>query len=92
VPLTEHHLGDNTLDTMVLTKYSLGAKFCRNILKKGEVHIFIYESIKFTNINLEKICKEKDLEVCVVKLYLLHYELCITAIYRSPLEIYNIFT
>jgi hypothetical protein len=55
---------------MVLTKYNLGAKFCKNLFKKGGVCIFIHESIQFTNINLGKFCKEKDLEVCAAKLHL----------------------
>jgi hypothetical protein len=56
--LTEHHLCNNALDAMVLTKYNLGAKFCRNLFKKGGVCIFIHESIQFKNINLGKFCKE----------------------------------
>jgi hypothetical protein len=70
---------------MDLTKYNLGAKFCRNLFKKGGVCIFIHESIQFTNINLGKFCKEKDLEVCAAKLHLSQNELCIVVIYRSPL-------
>jgi hypothetical protein len=81
---SQHHLCDNALDAMVLTKYKHGAKFCRNLFKKGGVCVFIHESIQFTNINLAKFCKEKDLEVCVVKLYISQNELCIIAIYRSP--------
>jgi hypothetical protein len=52
--------------------------------KNGGVCIFIHESIQFTNINLEKFCQEKDLEVCAVKLHLLSHEICIITIYRSP--------
>jgi hypothetical protein len=82
---TEHHLSDHALDTMVLTKYNLGAKFCRNLFKKGGVCIFIHESIQFTNINFGKFCTEKDLEVCAAKIHLSQNELCVIAIYRSPL-------
>jgi hypothetical protein len=82
--LTEHLLCDNALDAMVLTKYNLGAKFCRNLFKKEGVCIFIHESIQFTNINLAKFCKEKDLEICAAKLHPSQNELCIIAIYRSP--------
>jgi hypothetical protein len=82
--LTEHHLCDNALDAMVLTEYNLGAKFCRNLFKKGGVSICIHESIQFTNINLGTFCKEKDLEVCAAKAHLSQNELCIIVIYRSP--------
>jgi exonuclease III len=81
--LTEHHIRINDIDTILLTNYNLGANFCRNVFKNGGVCIFIHESIQFTNINLEKFCKEKDLEVCAVKLHL-SYEICIITIYRSP--------
>jgi hypothetical protein len=59
--LTEHHMRNNDIDTIILSNYNLGAKFCRNVFKNGGVCIFIHESIQFTNINLDKFCKEKDL-------------------------------
>jgi hypothetical protein len=43
--LTKHHLCINEIDTIAMTNYSLGAKFCRNTFKNGEVCIFTYESI-----------------------------------------------
>jgi len=49
--LTEHHLKENEIDMISTENYSLGAKFCREVLKNGDVCIFIHESIKFTNIN-----------------------------------------
>jgi exonuclease III len=82
--LTEHHLGSNEIDTVALTNYSLGAKFCRNTFKNGGVRIFTYEFIQFTNINLDKFCKEKDLDICAVKLHLSSFKVCIITIYRSP--------
>jgi hypothetical protein len=45
---------------------------------------FTYESMPSTNINLNKFCKEKDLEIRAVKLHLPYYEICIITIYRSP--------
>jgi hypothetical protein len=59
-------------------------KFCRNSFKNGGVCIFIQEIIHFTNVSLLKVCKEKDLEICAVKLYLAAYTIYIKAIYRSP--------
>ena len=81
---TEHHLGNNEIDTLSLTNYSLGAKFCRNTFKNGGVCIFIYGSIHFTDIKIDKFCKEKDLEICAVKLHLPSSEICIITIYTSP--------
>jgi hypothetical protein len=36
-------------------------------------------------ISLDKYCKEKDIEVCAVKLNIIAIKLIILAIYRSPL-------
>jgi exonuclease III len=82
--LTEHHMRDSIIDTFILPHYNLGTKFCRKKLKNGGVCIFIHESIQFSNINMEKFCKDKDLEICAVRLHLAHYEICIITIYRSP--------
>jgi hypothetical protein len=89
--LTKHQLGNNEIDTVALTNYSLGAKFCRSTFKKGGVCIFTYESIQFTNINLNKFCKEKDLEICAVNLHLPSPEICIITLYRSPLGNFQYF-
>ena len=82
--LTEHHLGNNEINTVALTNHSLGAKFCNNTFKNGGVHIFTYESIQFTDINIDTFCKEKNLEICAVKLHLPSSDIRIITIYRSP--------
>jgi len=74
----------NELDGIALMNYKLGAKFCRNSFKNGRVRIFIHESIQFTNVRLIKICKEKDLEICAVKLHPPAYTTCIVTTYRFP--------
>jgi len=84
VCFTEHHLGINEIDTIVLANYRLAAKFCRNTFKNGGVCIFTHDSIQSTNINLNEFCKEKDLEICAVKLHVSSYEIYIITIYRSP--------
>jgi hypothetical protein len=33
---------------------------------------------------VEKYCKENDIEVCAVRLYLTAYEICAIAVYRAP--------
>jgi hypothetical protein len=81
--LTEYHLCSNETDTTAMKNYSLGATFCRNTFKNWGVCIFTYESIQSTYINLNRFCKEKDLEVCAVKLHLPSCEICIITIYRS---------
>ena len=65
---TEHHLKSYQLDNILFQNFKLGAKFCRNIYKNGGICIYIHESCQFSNINVQNFCKEKDLEVCGIKL------------------------
>jgi len=82
---TEHHLDINEIDTILLPNYRVGGKFCRNLLKNGGICIFTHESLQSTNMNLNGFCKEKDLEICAVKLHLPSHAICVITIYRSPL-------
>jgi len=82
--ISEHHLDMNEIETLLLPNYNLNAKFCRNMFKKGGVCIFTHETIQCWSINLNKFCREKDLEICAIELHLQFYKLCIMTIYRSP--------
>ena len=62
----------------------LGSKYCRHEFKNGGVCIFIHEDLEFFSISLDKYCKEKDIEVCAVKLNITPIHLIILTIYRSP--------
>jgi len=39
----------------------------------------------FSVINIEKFCKDKDLEACALKLDLLPFKICVITVYRSPI-------
>jgi exonuclease III len=82
--LTERHWRDNELDSIAIKNYNLGAKFCRNFFKNGGVCIFLQDNLQFTDVSLFKFCREKDLEICAVKLYLAACTMCIVTVYRSP--------
>ena len=81
---TEHHLSSYQLDVIILLNYKLGASFCREVYKNGGVCIYIHESLQFSIIDVLKFCKEKDLEVCFVKVYLPECTIGIINLYRSP--------
>ena len=66
--LTEHHLKNYELDVTPISNYKLGANYCRKNLKSGGVCIYIQENLKFTKINLQKHCKEQDMEIAAVQL------------------------
>jgi hypothetical protein len=69
---------------MFIPQYNLGAKFCRTLYKSGGVCIFIQENILFSKINLDKLSKDKDLEICAIKLHFSTTNIVIISIYRSP--------
>jgi len=81
--LTEHHLKDYEIDNLPIDHFKLGSKFCRHEFKNGRMCIFIHEDLEFFSISLDKYCKEKDTEVCAVKLHVTPIQLIILAIYRS---------
>jgi len=89
--LTEHHLKDYEKNNLPIDHFKLGSKFCRHEFKNGGVFIIIHEDLEFFSISLDKDFKEKDIEVCAVKLNLTPIKLLILAIYRLPLSNFMIF-
>ena len=85
-----HHLKDLEID-MSTEYYNLGAKFCKHQYKNGGVRIFVHESIDFNTIPTHNTCKEKDLEICAIKLNRPKIKTVIITIYRTPSGNYNNF-
>jgi hypothetical protein len=80
--ITEHHLTNAELDGMFVTQYDLGGKFCRKLYRCGGVFICIQENV-FSKLNCDKLTKEKDLEICAVKVHLSIANMVIISTYRS---------
>jgi hypothetical protein len=89
--ITEHHLKYFEMDMMSTEYYKLGTKFCKQQYKNGGVCIFVHESIDFDVISTHHICKEKDLEICAVKINISKIKIVKVTIYRSPTRNYNYF-
>jgi len=53
-------------------------------LKCGRVCIYVHDTIKYTNINLYKYCREQDLEIAAVKLKFFKRNLIVFCVYRAP--------
>ena len=51
--------------------------------------MFIHNSITFTTLHVDDYCLDQDVEVCAIDLNSLYDELCLVAIYRSPLGNFN---
>ena len=84
VCLTEHHLKSEEVNNTNLDQYKLGTSFCRKKYKYGGVCIYVSESLQYRAINLEKYHKEKDFEICALKITIQTNNFIIMCIYRSP--------
>jgi hypothetical protein len=71
--------------------YKLAAYFCRTLYVKGGVCTYVHKSLKVETIDIVNHCKEKDLEVCAIKLNLNFTHICIITIYRVPSGYFNLF-
>jgi exonuclease III len=80
--LSEHHMNDLELQQAFLDNYKLGVSYCRTLYEKRGVCIFVQESLRYVRTDLENYCKDKDFEVCAIKIYLNTKSACIIAIYR----------
>jgi len=67
-----------------LGQYTLGATFCRQTYKHGGLCTYVSKDIQFNTTNLDQRNKEKDLEICALRLHLLSSSFTIICIYRSP--------
>jgi len=82
--ISEHHLCIDEINNINFSPYTLGAQYCRQHCKKAGVAIFVTNNIQFNIIDLRQFSKEKDLEVCALRISLLQENLIVACIYRSP--------
>jgi hypothetical protein len=89
--LTEHHLNILVKTFVNIEGYTIGAQFCRVSYEKGGVIIYVHNSLQYTNIDLSKYCKEKNIEICSLKLIINSLNIFIITIYRAPSGNFNYF-
>ena len=53
--------------------------------------IFVHKDLHFSKINISPNCKEKDLEICAIKLETKSSKLIILNLYRAPTGDFNQF-
>jgi exonuclease III len=82
--LTEHHVNILEKTYVNIEGYTIRAQFCRVLYEKGGVIIYVHNSLQYTNIDLSKYGKEKDIEICAVKLIINSLNMFTIAIYRAP--------
>jgi hypothetical protein len=88
--VSEHHLHHDKLYPLHIDIYTLGAYCCRKTKHKGDVCIFIHNSIKLTTLNSDNYCLDNT-EVCAVHLNSVCDKLSILAIYGSSLGNFSTF-
>jgi hypothetical protein len=82
--LIKHRLKQFQIKNAFLENYNLGAFYCREQYEKGGVAIYIHKSIHCSNMDIVRYCKEKDIEICALKLSYCGLKICIITLYRSP--------
>jgi exonuclease III len=81
---TEHHLKSIEIISTHIDKYSLGASYCRKYFHKEGVSIFIHEDLHFTNINVDTLCIDKDIEACAIRVDFLDVHSHILGVHGAP--------
>jgi len=66
------------------SQYTLGASFCRETYSHRGVRILVPKNIQFYTINLDQYNKEKDFEICALKLNILSNSFTTICTCRSP--------
>jgi exonuclease III len=79
------------MDAIYIPKYKLGAGYGRKKFTNGGVCIFLQEDLNFTTINLQKYCKERNIEIVAIQLKLNGNKVIILSIYRAPVRDYDYF-
>ena len=82
--ITEHHLKESELNNIHIEHYTMGASYCRKSRTHGGVGIFVYNTLLYSTVNLNKVCNDYAFEACVIKLLISSNIYFILCIYRPP--------
>jgi hypothetical protein len=50
------------------------------------IPLFIQKHLSYSIVNIEKYCKDKELEACALRLDFLSFKICVITVYRSPVQ------
>jgi hypothetical protein len=89
VCFSEHNLKHIDLDQIKLEGYELGAAYCRKSLLKGGFASLLIKKYNYSNGDLNKYCKEQDIEACALKLELTALTIHVVTVYRAPCGNFN---
>jgi hypothetical protein len=77
-------LKDYETDVTPMSKHKLGAKYCRKKFKKWRCLHIHPRSLKIHKHQLQKHCKEQDIEIAAIQLKLNEKNVIIFCVYRAP--------
>jgi exonuclease III len=89
--LSEHHLKQTKLDQINTEGFKLCTAYCRQSMKRGRVCIFIQKGLEYSKINVNKYCKDQDIEICFLNLKTISFSFHLMAVYRAPTGNFNLF-
>jgi exonuclease III len=89
--MSEHHLDQFELDTVLLGSYTLGASYCRCSMKKGGVCIYVYPDLSYSKIDLSNFSIDQHIEASTILLSNSFEKIYVVLIYRAPSDNFTIF-
>jgi hypothetical protein len=88
---SEHHLKHAELDQINIESFKLCTAYCRQSIKKGGICVFIQKGLEYSKIDVNKYCKEQDIEICMLNLKTTTFSSHIMVLYRAPTGNFNLF-
>jgi hypothetical protein len=61
--LSEHHIKHTKFDQINIEGFKLCTAYCRRAMKRGVVCIFIQKGLEYSKIDVNKYCKDQDIEI-----------------------------
>ena len=89
--LSEHHLKHTELGQINSEGFKLCTTYCRQAMKKGGVCIFTQKGLNCSKVNVNKYCKDEDIEICMLNFKTTSLGLYIMVVYRAPTGNFNLF-
>ena len=72
------------LDQINIEGFKLCTAHCRQAIKRGGVCIFIQKGLEYSKIDVNKYCKDQDIEICMLNLKITSFSSHIMVVYTAP--------
>jgi hypothetical protein len=76
----KHYLKHTQINYIPIENYTYDAEYCRQFFHGGGVCIFRHKALKFSSINFNEFCKDKDFEVCTILLELSYTKILVLTV------------